>query len=66
MTMPEQERERVAAVYSGMSDAELEKVAVSFGFASAWTRNVQCRSFPATEAAKSARIRLAKMDFMID
>src|SRR4030081_3170408 len=29
MTMPEQERERVAAVYSGMSDAELEKVAAA-------------------------------------
>lgn len=26
MTMPEQERERIAGVYSGMSDAELEKV----------------------------------------
>src|SRR5258706_14555841 len=29
MTMPEQERERVAAVYFGMSDAELERVAAA-------------------------------------
>jgi hypothetical protein len=29
MTTPEQERERIAGVYSGMSDGELEKIAKS-------------------------------------
>jgi len=48
---------------------ELEKVAVSCGLASAWTRKMQCRgtrSLAVAEMAKSATIRLAKMDFMTD
>jgi hypothetical protein len=45
---------------------ELEKLAVSLALASTWTRKTQFLSFPKTETANDATIRLAKMDFITD
>ena len=53
-----------AAVFVYLS--EVEKLAVSLALASTWTLKMQVPSFPKTETANNARIRLAKMDFMTD
>ena len=45
---------------------ELAKDALSLGFASAWTRNMQCRSLAVAELAKNATIKLAKVNVMTD